>query len=313
MNDQAKGIAALLVACSIWGLSPIFYKELAHLPPLDVLAHRTAWSLGFFLIYLGLRGSLREIPAAFRAGRFWAIGLATLMVSTNWFLFILSTQIDRVTEASLGYFIFPLFAVALGRFWFGEGLSRIQWMAVLLAMLGVIVLTLGLGVAPWLSLMLAATFSVYSGIKKTISLGPVLSVTCEVLVFMPVSVLVLVWSLALAEALPNLRDLGFLILSGPLTAGPLLLFSYAARRSSMVAVGLLQFINPTLQFFCAVVLFAEPFTDWHSASFALIWMALGLYAVSLVRQQKAARKRSTASLTETATTNSSFSDGSAKP
>jgi chloramphenicol-sensitive protein RarD len=267
----------------------------AHLPPLEVLAHRTLWSLVFFLAYLGLWRRLKEIPAAFGQGRLGSILIAAAMISVNWFLFILATQIDRVTEASMGYFVFPLFAVLLGRFWFGEVLGRLQWVAAALAALGVVALTVGLGIAPWISLLLASTFSVYSVIKKGMQIGPVVSVTCEVILFMPVTVVVLLSSGLSGAAGPSLGDLAILVISGPLTAGPLMLFSYAARHTNMVAIGLVQFINPMLQFFCAVALFAEPFTRWHGLAFALIWAALILYSLSLVRQSKAERNMPTAS------------------
>lgn len=313
VSAQTKGIAAVLLACTIWGLSPIFYKEVVHIPPLEVLAHRTLWSLAFFLVYIAVCGRLGEIPQAFAKGQVWIILLAALMVSANWGLFILATQIDRVTEASLGYFIFPLFAVLLGRFWFQEHLTRLQWSAVLVATVGVCVLTTGLGVAPWLSLVLASTFAVYSAIKKGVKTGPVLSVTCEVILFLPFTLVVLIYAAVDDVAGPSARDMVFLILSGPLTAGPLMLYSYAAKRTSMVAMGVLQFVNPMLQFFCAVVLFSEPFTGWHSASFLLIWVALVLYSIALVRQERSARNVAMASSIEPATDTKARKDPSAKP
>lgn len=313
MTDQAWGILAVSVACTIWGLSPIFYKEVRHLPPLDVLAHRTLWSLVFFLIYLAMRRRLSEVPRAFTGGQAGLILLAATMVSANWFLFILSTQIDRVTEASLGYFIFPLVAVLIGRFWFAEPMTVLQWCATGLAALGVLVLTIGLGVAPWISLVLAITFGIYSAVKKSMHLGPVLSVACEVLVFLPFALIILSGVFSSHAITPSSRDLVFLVLSGPLTGGPLMLFAYAARRASLVAVGLLQFINPMLQFLCAVLIFAEPFTGWHGTSFVFIWLALGVYSVTLVRQAKASRNVATVSGTEPATLNRSHNEGSAKP
>ncbi|MCL4147462.1 UNVERIFIED_CONTAM: hypothetical protein GTU68_003161 [Idotea baltica] len=181
------------------------------------------------------------------------------MVSTNWFLFIYATLTDRNTETSLGYYIYPLVAVLVGRFAFGERLGVAQWLSVSLAAGAVAVLAFGLGALPWISLTLAATFSLYGVIKKLLPVGPIVSVTCEVLVAVPITLAVLFWLYARGEV--NLTystvDMLLLIASGPITAFPLILFTVAARRVPMTTVGLLQYLNPTLQFFCAVVLFAR--------------------------------------------------------
>jgi len=293
MTEAGKGILAMIGACTIWGLSPLYYKELAHVPPQEVLAHRGLWSLVFFGAVLALQGRLREIRAALGNRRqLGVLALAMAMISTNWFLFILSVQINRTTEASLGYYIFPLVAVLIGRFVFAEKLGRIQWLAVGLAATGVVILTLGLGVAPWISLMLACTFGIYGMLKKGLPLGPVVSVTCEILLFLPVALIVLALAHGGGQGVfgANAHDTVFLMLSGPITAAPLILFSMAARRVAMATVGLLQYINPTLQFLLAVVIFAEPFTRWHAIAFPLIWLALALYSLAVLRQDRAARK-----------------------
>ncbi|MFC3616709.1 EamA family transporter [Lutimaribacter marinistellae] len=159
MTETTKGILAMIGACTIWGLSPIYYKLLAHVPASEVMAHRVAWSLIFFLAVLGLQGRLSALQEAVSdLRRLGTIVLASAMISTNWFLFILGTQIGRNTETSLGYYIFPLVAVLLGRFVLKERLGRLQWAAIMLAAAGVVALTIGLGVAPWISLALAVTF-----------------------------------------------------------------------------------------------------------------------------------------------------------
>lgn len=286
MSDTHKGILAIIAACVIWGLSPIFYKALTHVPPPEVLAHRTGWSFVFFAGVLALQGRLGEMRAALGTWRRAAVlALASALISANWFLFILSVQIDRATEASLGYYIFPLVAVLIGRFGFGERLGRAQWLAVGLAALAVGVLTFGLGVAPWISLVLASTFGLYSAIKKRLPVGPVVSVTCEVLFFLPIGLVILVLRHGAGQGAfgREIWDSALLILSGPMTAIPLILFSYAARRASMATVGLLQYINPTLQFLCAVMLFGEPFGGWHQIAFALIWGAVIIFSVASLR------------------------------
>ncbi len=291
MTDTQKGLLAIIAASMIWGLSPIFYKALTHIPPAEVLAHRTGWSLVIFSALLALQGRLHEIRSALSTRRNIAlIAFAAAMISANWYLFIVSIQINRATEASLGYYIFPLVAVLIGRFGFGERLGRGQWLAVGLATVAVGVLTWGLGVAPWVSLVLATSFGLYSAVKKNLPVGPVVSVTCETLFFLPIGLAILIARHGAGQGAfgQDLTDSVLLILSGPMTALPLILFSYAARRVSMATVGLLQYINPTLQFLIAVLIFGEAFTLWHQIAFALIWTALAIFSVTTFRTSRAA-------------------------
>ncbi len=316
MNERHKGISAMIAACVIWGLSPIYYKLLAHVPALEVLAHRGLWSLVFFSAILAVQGKLGQLRALLGSWRgAGVVVLASLMISVNWFLFIFATQIDRNTETSLGYYIYPLVAVLIGRFAFGERLGNVQWMAVALATLAVMALTLGAAGIPWISLTLAVTFGLYGAIKKSLPAGPVVSVTGEVLVFLPVSVLLLALAHGNGQGTfgLSLRDSALLIASGPITAAPLILFSHAARRVSMSTVGVLQYINPTLQFLVAVAIFAEPLTRWHVVAFALIWLALAIYSVASMRQESAARRAARVSSGVSVQVTKARSDGSAKP
>lgn len=292
MTDTTKGFAAMIVACCIWGLSSIFYKLLSRVPAAEVLAHRTLWSLAFFVMVLALQGRLRTILAAMAGPRAFALlGFAAMMIATNWYLFIWAVQSGQATEAALGYYIFPLVSVLLGRLVFAERLNRVQLFAVGLVTVAVCLLTYGLGTAPWLAVAIAASFGLYGLAKKRLAVGPVVSVTAEVMLLSPLAVLVL-WQTGDNGAGAfgaSFRDTALLVLAGPITATPLILFSYAARRLSMATAGLLSYINPTLQFFCAVVLFREPFTGWHVQAFMLIWGALALYSISTFRQDKARR------------------------
>lgn len=316
MTETHKGVLAMIGAAVIWGVSPIYYKLLVHVPPVEVLAHRTFWSLVFFAGLLALHGRLSELGGALNGWRrIGLIALAALMVSVNWFLFIYATQIDRNTETSLGYYIYPLVAVLLGRFLFAERLGAAQWIAVALAALAVAVLTAGLGVVPWISLTLALTFGLYGVIKKMLPIGPMVSVTCEVLVIAPLSLGALVWIQARGQGAfgQSWQDTFLLLASGPITALPLILFSMAARRIPMATVGLLQYINPTLQFLCAVVLFGELFTPAHRIAFPLIWAALAIYSVASQRQDRASRRASMAAVGVSTHVTKPASDASAKP
>ena len=166
MSDTAKGILAIIGACVIWGLSGIYYKALSHVPPLEVLSHRTLWSFVFFTLLLTFRGRIGELFALVLSRRAAIVGLGAVMISTNWFFFIFSVQSGRALEASLGYYIFPLVAVLLGVVVWREPLGRGRAIAILLAATAVTVLTLGLGAAPWISFVLASTFAAYGVVKK---------------------------------------------------------------------------------------------------------------------------------------------------
>lgn len=316
MTDTRKGVLALIAACTVWGLSPLFYKALDSVAPHEVLAHRTVWSLVFFAAVLMLQGRLGLLWGAMTTAHSVRVILtAALLISVNWFLFIWSIQVGRATESSMGYYIFPLVAVLLGRVFFGERLSPPQWLAIALAATAVVSLTIGLHILPWISLVLATTFGLYGLLKKRLDLGPVVSVTAEVLMLSPIAI---VWLAHLhmgpggvfgREALES----ALLVASGPMTALPLILFSYGARRLTMSTVGVVQYINPTLQFLCAVLILGEPFTAVHLIAFALIWTALAIYSSSAYTQDRARRRAVMVSEAEVAVSTNPSSDLSAKP
>ncbi len=316
MTDTRKGVLALVAACCIWGLSGLLYKALSGVPSHEVLAHRTVWSLVFFGIVIGLQGRLHVLwgavctPASVKV-----IAAAALCISVNWFLFIWSIHAGRATEASMGYYIFPLVAVLIGRVVLGERLSRTQWVAIMLAATGVMALTIGLHIVPWISLVLASTFGLYGLIKKRLDLGPVISVSAEVLLLCPIGLGWLVY-LHMGKGGAFGQDLTqslLLVASGPVTAMPLILFSYGARRLTMSTVGIVQYINPTLQFLVAVLIFSEPFGAVHLIAFALIWTALAVYSSSAYTQDRARRRAVMVSEAEVVVSTKPSSDASAKP
>lgn len=299
VSEARKGMLAMVAAATVWGLSGLYYKALAAVPPVEVLCHRTLWTVVFFGALLAAQGRVGEARRTLSASRAWRpLALSAAMIATNWLLFITAVQHGYALEASLGYYMFPLFAVALGFLVFGERFSRPQAVAIGMAAVAVGVLTAGLGYAPWAAVIIAGTFGAYGLVKKRIPVGSMLSVFAETLLLAP---LALVWLAGLhAGAWDDLggRPGGYfghgvgtsamLAFSGVLTGGPLMLFSYAARRIPYATLGLVQYLNPTLQVVVAVVAFGEPFTRWHAIAFALIWGGLVLYSWASWRRAVAA-------------------------
>ena len=282
MTEVKKGVLAMVVACIVWGLSPLYYKLLVRVPPLELLSHRTLWSFVLFVLVLLIKGRLRSALAVLSNKNIMAmLFLGALLIAFNWFVFIYSIQINRATESSLGYFIFPLVSVIFGVVLFREKLGRAQIGAVMLAAAAVFILTYGHGHVPWIALSVSISFGIYGAIKKSLSIPALVTVTSEVLLLSPIALVILY----LYHASNSGGQFGqsvsvslLLVLSGPMTATPLILFSYATRRVALATVGILQYISPSLQFLCATVLFLEPLSLWHAIAFPLIWAALALYS-----------------------------------
>ena len=283
MTEPRKGAIAMVLGSIIWGLSAIYYKQLSDTPPLEVLCHRTLWSVIVFIFILRLQDRLQDLKLVFLnkkliLGLFWAAA----MISINWFFFIWSVHNDRATEASFGYYIFPLVAVLFGLIFFKEQLSLMKWCSVFLAIFAVTTLAISQNILPFVALVLSVTFGIYGALKKQINLGPVLSVTTEVILLLPLAITFLLYwhSSGFGSFGKDIETTSLLIFSGPMTAVPLMLFSYAARRVQMTSLGIIQYLNPSLQFLVAVFIFAEPFGVSQGIAFGLIWLALFIYTLA---------------------------------
>ena len=287
-----SGALYALLAFGIWGLYPLYLRELASVSSLEIVLHRSAWSLVFLLGVLALLRRWAWLGTLIKSPRQMLMPLASgLLLALNWLLYVYAVQSAQVVEASLGYFINPLISVCLGVVVLRERLKRIQWVAVAFAAAGVMWLTWHTGRLPWLGLALAATFAVYGLLRKTSVLGPLEGLTLETLLIAP---LVLPWlglitwsgQGALATGSPSLMF--WLVMAGPLTAVPLMLFAAAARRLKLATVGLFQYLSPSLQLAIGVVIFGEPFDRQRLAGFVLIWAGLAVYtAHSLALSRRA--------------------------
>ncbi len=243
-----------------------------------MLGHRTIWSVVFILGVLAAQGRVGEALRAARQRRVrLPLAASAVTIAANWLLFIVAVQQGRALEASLGYYIFPLLAVALGFLVLGERFTPWQSAAIGLAAAAVAVLTLGTGAAPSTALAIAGTFGLYGLVKARLPIGPLVSVFAETLLLLPLALGWIAWLGGGAFGQDWWTSV-MLAFSGPLTGGPLMLFAYATRRIPYATVGLVQYWNPTLQFVIAVWLFGEPFSAWHGVAFGMIWAALALYS-----------------------------------
>lgn len=267
-------------AYALWGVMPLYFKLLAEVPALQVLSHRVVWSL---LLLIGVVLALRR-GAAIRAvarGRTLALlAVSALLIAVNWLVYIWAVQHAHVLAASLGYFINPLVNVALGMAVLGERIGRVQRVAIGVAAAGVAAIALTGGGAIWISLTLAVTFGLYGLVRKVVAIDALGGLTVETLLLAPAALAVILFAGASGtEAFGQDRTLDLLlILSGAVTAAPLLMFAAAARRMPYTTLGLLQYISPTLQFALAVLVFSEPLRPVHIIAFTLIWTGCALYA-----------------------------------
>ncbi len=288
-----RGIASAAAAYVLWGMFPLYFRELAAVPPTEVLVHRVLWSALFVLIVLAWRGQWRWIAGVVRQPRVLAAFAATaLLLSANWLTYIWAVNNGHVVDSSLGYFITPLVNVLLGYTVLGERPRRMQWIALGLAGAGVAWLTWQVGSLPWIALVLAATFGCYGLLRKIAVLGALEGLALETLWLLPfaLAAAALWWGGAGSASLPppDLRTALWLVGVGPVTAVPLLLFAAGARRISMTTLGLLQYLGPTIQFILGVWVFDEPFAANRLVGFGLIWTALALYSADGWRSMRAA-------------------------
>jgi chloramphenicol-sensitive protein RarD len=283
-------VLAGLAAYLLWGFIPLFFKLVAHVPPIVVLSHRILWSALFVGIVLTVQHRWPEVVAAVRRrNTLVALVASTTMIAINWFVFLWAITNHQVMQAGLGYFINPLVSVLLGIVFLRERLRFGQAAALLLATAGVLVQVVARGSFPWVALTLAWSFAFYALLRKTAPVAPLVGLFVETALLIPLAAFFAArYSFSAAPLSPE--DWSLLAASGVITAVPLILFATAARRLTMATLGFMQFLSPTCQLLLAVFAFGEPFTKWHLASFALIWLALVLYCLQSLRAYRDAQE-----------------------
>jgi chloramphenicol-sensitive protein RarD len=280
---ETRGAWYTILAYTLWGFFPIYWKYLDGISALQLTCHRIVWSSVVLLALIARSNQWPALLTALRSPR--VIGLyaaAAVTIAFNWLIYVLAVNLDEIVQTSLGYFISPLLSVVLGVVVFRERLRRLQWISVALATAGVLYLTIALGAPPWIGLVLAGSFAGYGLLKKFAPLSAVQGLALETTILLPPAAVYLIMvEVAGRGALLHsgpLRD-ALMFGAGPVTAVPLLLFAAGVRRIPMSLVGMLQYISPTLQLLFATLIYREPFTRVQLTGFSLVWAALVLFAV----------------------------------
>ena len=287
------GLICAFSAYLWWGVIPIFWRQLAHVPSAEIVAHRMVWACAIVVVLIVLSRQWRTFISVFRDREtLLRLFAASMFVTANWAIFIWAVNNERIVETSLGYFINPLISVLFGLIFFGESLRRGQTAALLIAACGVGVMVLSTGGLPMVSLSLAITFALYSVMKKKVSLPATHGLGVETLfTLLPAAAYLLyLGELKQGAFAASWSDSVLLILGGLFTLIPLLLFASAAKRMSMTALGMTQYIGPTCQLVIAVMIYREPFGQSTQIAFGFIWLALIVYSLDQLSAQRQRRR-----------------------
>ncbi len=296
-EDTPRGFAFAVSAYLLWGLLPFYLKALSDIPPTEVLAHRIIWSIPVAAGLLVVLGRTGDLLAAIRNPRMLAMALLTAtLVGINWGIYVWAISNDHALDAALGYYINPLFSVALGALLLGERLTRLQLLAVALAAAAVVTLTIAAGSLPWVAVSLTLSWGFYAFFKKSLPIGPNQGFLLEVLILLLPALAWLGWLAAQGQNhfLDSARNTWMLIGTGAVTAVPLILYANGAKGLRLSTIGILQYIAPTMIFLIAVFAFGEEFGPARAIAFPMIWAALVIYSYSLLQSRKQNRRKETA-------------------
>ncbi|WP_271273478.1 EamA family transporter RarD [Aliamphritea hakodatensis] len=291
-QEQKKGIYFALAAYGMWGIFPIYFHAIASVSAMEILAHRIAWSLAFLAAILLISKRSKDILELLKKPKLLlSLTLTAVIVSANWLIFIWAVAQEQILEAALGYYINPLVSVFLGMIFLGERLRRGQWLAILLALAAVSYQLILLGKLPWIALSLAFSFGFYGLLRKTIPVDSILGLFTETLLLFPFAIGYMIWlasynELVLLNASAGLSLL--LLAAGIVTSLPLLCFTSATQRLSLLYIGLMQYIAPSISFLIAIFYFGETLDSDRLITFVMIWLALVIFtAEGLIRRRRA--------------------------
>lgn len=277
-KDFRQGIYFALAAYTIWGIAPVYFKAVGHVPAFEVLVHRIIWSVVFLLLFIGFTGRLGKVAAVFKQPRLLGgLVITALIISLNWLVFIWAVAEGRILETSLGYFINPLISVFLGMIFLSERLRPMQWLALSFAALGVLYQLIEFGSLPWVGLVLAFSFGFYGLLRKQLVVEAVPGLFIETLIVLPVGLISLFWMQSqglLFFGHQSLQTDLLLVAAGLVTTFPLLFFAGAARRLPLSMIGFVQYLAPSITFVLAVFVYHEPMDASKLITFAMIWFGL---------------------------------------
>lgn len=287
-RSSTIGFFCALSAYSLWGIMPFYFKATEHIPAIEMVVHRTIWSVPVALLVIAVQRRLGELTALFRDFRIVCMMVITaLLIAVNWGIYVWAISVNIASETALGYYINPLITVMLGYVFLKERLTRLQAIAVAIAFAAVLLRTVAGGVFPWVSLSLAISFAVYGYLRKTVPVGPTQGFLMEVVILTPPALAYVAWLSWTGENHFSLEDgqAWLLMLAGPVTATPLIFYAFGAKLLRLATLGLMQYIAPSLIFLISFTVFGEDLDFWQGVTFVMIWCALVLYSTSLLRQK----------------------------
>ncbi|MDO6640327.1 EamA family transporter RarD [Shewanella sp. 5_MG-2023] len=294
--ETRKGIILAICAYCLWGIAPLYFKLLADVSAFEILAHRVVWSFIFIIILMQFIGGFSRLTLLLKKPKqLLVLALTSVLIALNWLIFIWAINNGHMLDASLGYFINPLFNVLLGMVFLSERLRKLQWFAVALACIGVLIQLISFGSIPLVSLALAASFGFYGLLRKKVNIDAKAGLLVETAILLPVALAYLALTLDTASANMLTNDIGMnltLVAAGIVTTIPLLCFAGAAIRIPLSMLGFFQYIGPSIMFMLAIFLFKEPFDIEKGVTFGFIWSALVLFTADMALQRRHRLKQS---------------------
>ncbi|WP_298567037.1 EamA family transporter RarD [uncultured Aliiroseovarius sp.] len=291
-EDTPQGLGLAISAYFLWGFLPLYMKAVAHMPAIEVVAHRVIWSVPVAGVILIATGRTRALREAIANPRMLMLAVLTAgLISVNWGIYVWAIAHEQALEAALGYYINPLFSILLGTVLLGERMNRAQMVAVALAFIAVVILTLDAGRLPVVAIGLTLTWGFYALCKKSLPIGPNQGFLLEVLILLIPALGCMVWLTAQGQShfLLTGLDTALLLGCGVVTAVPLMLYANGAKLLRLSTIAILQYIAPTMIFLVAVFVFDEPFEGAKQIAFPLIWLALVIYTTSMLRGMRRRR------------------------
>ncbi|MCI2395644.1 EamA family transporter RarD [Aliiroseovarius sediminis] len=292
-EDTPQGLGLAISAYFLWGFLPLYMKAVAHMPAVEVVAHRVIWSVPVAGVILIASGRTRALREAIANPQMLLLAVLTAgLISINWGIYVWAIAHEQTLEAALGYYINPLFSIFLGTILLGERMNRAQMVAVALAFTAVLILTFETGRLPVVAVGLTLTWGLYALCKKSLPIGPNQGFMLEVLILLIPALGCVVWLSMQGQSHFMLTglDTGLLMGCGVVTAVPLMLYANGAKLLRLSTIAILQYIAPTMIFLVAVFVFDEPFEGAKQIAFPLIWLALVIYTTSMLRQMRRRRR-----------------------